>query len=360
MTTETVISVDAMGGDGGPGPVVLGLNRAIKTNPALRFLLHGDTAAVSKLVARKRRLRDAVEIRHTDSVVAMDEKPSRALRSGKGSSMWSAIEAVSKGDARVALSAGNTGAIVAMSSLLLRRAPKVHRPAIAVHWPANRPEGYNVVLDMGADVKADAGSLLQFSIMGAEYSRLAFGIARPRVGLLNVGSEEMKGRPELHEAKALLDALIARQDPGFDFIGYVEGTDILSNRVDVIVTDGFTGNIAMKAAEGTASFIRKALKDAFEHSPLSRFGALFALGSLRRLKMRIDPRRVNGGVFLGLNGGVVKSHGSADPVGHASAVHLAAKMATDDFSALVARQLAKLDTDSLSEVRGAADGVERP
>lgn len=359
MSSETVISIDVMGGDLGPGPVVAGLDRAARKDPSLNFLLHGNEAEVSRLVARRRRLRDRVEIRHTDGVVAMDEKPSRALRSGRGSSMWCALEAVAKGDARVALSAGNTGAIVAMSTILLHRAPGVHRPAIAVHWPANRSEGFNVVLDMGADIRADADSLLQFAIMGSEYSRLAFGVARPRVGLLNVGSEEMKGRPELHEAKDRIEALCKAADPGFTFIGYVEGTDILSNHVEVIVTDGFTGNIAMKAAEGTAGFIRKALKDAFEHSLWSRFGALFAVTSLRRLKKRIDPRRVNGGVFLGLNGGVVKSHGSADPLGHASAVHLAAKMANDDFSAQVARQLAKLDHDSISLTADGADGADK-
>ena len=357
MTSETIISVDVMGGDGGPLPVIAGLDLAAKTDPSLRFLLHGDQQTVADIVARKKRLRDRVEILHAEDVVPMDEKPSRALRKGRNSSLWKALESVAKGDARVALSAGNTGAIVAMSTFVLRKAPAVDRPAIAVHWPANRPEGYNVVLDMGADVRADVENLIQFAIMGAEYSRLAFGINRPRVGLLNVGSEEMKGRQELQTALALLETLTKNADNGFDFVGFVEGADILSNRVEVIVTDGFTGNIAMKAAEGTAAFIRSALKNAFEHSLWSRLGALFALGSLRRLKARIDPRRVNGGVFLGLNGGVVKSHGSADRVGHAAACGLAAKMATDDFSALVARQLAKLEVERISSSPGVEDKV---
>ncbi|MEM1299582.1 MAG: phosphate acyltransferase PlsX [Pseudomonadota bacterium] len=358
MSARTVISVDVMGGDGGPGPVIAGLARAVKDDPSLYFLLHGDEAAMSRYLARRKKLRDHYEILQCDDVIPMDEKPSKALRNGRSSTLWNALQSVKEGKAKVALSAGNTGAIVALAMFVLRRAPQVQRPAIAVHWPANRPEGYNVVLDMGADIRADGPTLVQYAAMGAEYARLAFGHARPRVGLLNVGSEEMKGRQELHEAKDILDAVIAERDPGFEFLGYVEGMDILSDRVDVIVTDGFTGNIAMKAAEGTASFIRRSLKDAFTHSIWSRLGALFAMTSLHRLRKRIDPRRVNGGVFLGLNGGVVKSHGSADAVGHASAVHLAAKMATDDFPGRVAGQLAKLDMGPISLKPGMA-GQER-
>ena len=357
MSAETVISVDVMGGDGGPAPILAGLNRALREDPSLRFLLHGDMDTITRLIKRKRRLRDNAEVLHAEDVIPMDAKPSRALRTGRKSSLWKALQAVAEGKARVALSAGNTGAIVAMSMLALRRAPGVDRPAIAVHWPAEREHGFNVALDMGADIRADAPSLLQYAIMGAEYSRLAFGIDRPRVGLLNVGSEEMKGGHDLHAAKALLDKLAATTDPGFEFLGFVEGTDITTDRVEVIVTDGFTGNIAMKASEGTARFIRNSLKQAFSYSIWSRIGALFATTSFRRLRRRIDPRRVNGGVFLGLNGGVVKSHGSADPLGHASAVHLAAKIATDDFPSLVAGQLAKLDIESLSEGIGADNGT---
>lgn len=245
-----------------------------------------------------------------------------------------------------------------MASMVLRRAPGVDRAAIAVHWPANSSNGYNVVLDMGADIKADAANLVQYAVMGAEYSRLAFGTAEPRVGILNVGSEDMKGRPELHDAKAMLEQATSTGNPGFSFVGFVEGTDILSDRVEVIVTDGFTGNIAMKASEGTAAFIRQAMKEAFSHSVLSRLGTLFALTSLRRLRQRIDPRRVNGGIFLGVNGGVVKSHGSADPVGHASAVHLAAKLASNDFPALLAGQLAKLEPARLSDTSAILNGAK--
>lgn len=348
MAAETVISVDAMGGDKGPGPLIAGLSRAARLNPGLRFILHGDEKALLRHVKRRRPLRDRYEIRHAPDVVSMDEKPSRALRNGKQTSLWKSLEAVAAGDSKVAFTAGNTGAIVAMAMLVLRRAPGVSRPAIAVHWPASSPSLYNVVLDMGADIRADAKSLVQYAIMGAEYSRLAFGLAAPRVGLLNVGSEDIKGHPELHEAKGILENLPAQNRGRMDFRGFVEGNDIPADRVDVIVTDGFTGNIAMKASEGTAAMIRQALKDAFAHSFLSRIGGLFAMSSLHRLRKRIDPRRVNGGVFLGLNGGVVKSHGGADAVGHASALNLAVKLATDDFPARVAAQLENAPLRGLS------------
>lgn len=355
ISAGTVISVDAMGGDRGPAPVIAGLSRALKNDPSLRFVLHGDGAALEQLLRKNAALRDVSEICHAEDVVPMSEKPSRAVRTGRQSSLWQSLQCVADGKARVAFTAGNTGAIVAMSMLVLRPAPGVNRPAIAVQWPANNAQGFNIALDMGADIRADAATLVQYAAMGAEYSRLALGIERPRVGVLNVGSEDMKGRPELHQARAALADLVAKGDTRFDFVGFVEGNDILSDRVDVIVTDGFTGNIALKAAEGTAAFIRKSLKEAFSHSMLSRLGALFALTSLQRLQKRVDPRRANGGVFLGLNGAVVKSHGGADAVGHASALELAARMARDDFSALVGRQLAKLGTEELAVGGAAAD-----
>lgn len=342
MSTKTIISVDVMGGDLGPAPVIAGVARCAGKDPNLHFILHGDEAEISRLVARRRKLRGRVDIRHAEDVVSMDEKPSRALRRGKKTSLWKALEAVSSGEAKTAVSAGNTGAIVAMAMLVLRKAPGVDRPAIAVHWPADNPNGFNVVLDMGADVRADAQNLVQYAVMGAEYSRLAFGVSDPRVGLLNVGTEDTKGHTDQRDAKLLLTELAQHGDAGFRFNGFVEGNDILGDEVDVIVTDGFTGNIAMKASEGTARFIRQTLKDAFTHSILSRFGALFAMGSLRRLRKRIDPRRVNGGVFLGLNGGVVKSHGGADSLGHASAIHLAAKIATNDLTGRVGRRLSAI------------------
>jgi glycerol-3-phosphate acyltransferase PlsX len=340
MSRSTVISIDAMGGDRGPAPILTGMAHALSNNSDLRFIVHGDETKLGELLRRRPELQSHCEIRHAPGTVSMSEKPSRALRDGRDTSMWSALDTVAKGEATVAISAGNTGALMAMSIFLLRKAPGIDRPAIAVNWPSRAPHGFNTVLDMGADVRADARALLLYAVMGAEYAHLNFGIEKPRVGLLNMGTEPGKGPQELRDAATLIEAAASDR---FTFVGFVEGNDISKTTADVFVTDGFTGNVALKAAEGTANFIREALRDAFKHSFWSRFGSLFAVTSLQRMRMRIDPRRVNGGVFLGLNGSVVKSHGGADAVGFASAVELAAKMAATDFPRLLAAQLAKLD-----------------
>jgi len=352
--SSTVISIDALGGEGGLSAVVDGMARSARKNAEIRFIVHGPSAELTKKVARKAELKDRCEIRHVDTAVAMDEKPSRALRSGKGSSMWNALETVEKGEATVAVSCGNTGALMAMSMLRLRKAPGVDRPAIAVLWPSRNPSGYNVVLDMGADIRADAKDLLKYAIMGASYARNGLDLKRPRVGLLNVGTEDHKGRAELKEAAQLIEAAAPSGD--FDYIGFVEGSDIVSDKVDLIVTDGFSGNIALKTAEGTATLIRELLKQAFNHSPLSWMGALFALTSLRRLSKRIDPRRVNGGVFLGLNGTVVKSHGSADATGFSAAIKLAFTLARNGFSEKLAARVAS----SLADGHGTLTGGKKP
>jgi glycerol-3-phosphate acyltransferase PlsX len=340
MSPTPAISIDVMGGDRGPAPLIAGIARLAKRRPGLHFLLHGPEDALAPLVRRKL-CGVSVDLRHCPDTVRMDDQPSRALRERRESSMWRALEAVKGGEARVAVSAGNTGALLAMSVLLLRKGEGVIRPAIAVHWPAGRPEGWNTVLDVGADIRADPEQLAQYAVMGAEYARLSFGLATPQVGLLNIGSEETKGPERLHRAAELVAH--ASGEGRFAYEGFVEGGDICGDRAHVIVTDGFTGNIALKTAEGTAAFIRASLKDAFRTTPLSRVASLFAMPSLQRLRKRIDPRRVNGGVFLGLNGTVVKSHGSADAIGFASALDLAARMAESDFAAQVASQLGKLD-----------------
>ena len=352
MTASTVISIDAMGGDLGAGPVVAGLARVAAKAPALRFLLHGPEAELSQLVERRKVLSGRCEIRHAPDRVAMEAQPSRALRARKGSSMWSALEAVRAGEAGVAVSAGNTGALLAMAVLSLRKARGVGRPAIAVHWPALRAEGYTTVLDVGADIRADPVHMAQYALMGAEYARLSLGIDCPRVGVLNLGTEPTKGPAALADAGERIAAAAARSEGAFAYAGFVEGADISRDTVDVVVTDGFTGNVALKTAEGTAAMVRSALKEAFGSTPLSKLAALFAWGSFQRLKRRIDPRRVNGGVFLGLDGAVVKSHGGADAVGFAAAVHLAAKMAESEFTGHVARELARLEMGT--------DGAEPP
>ncbi|HPG23235.1 MAG TPA: phosphate acyltransferase PlsX [Amaricoccus sp.] len=335
---DIVISIDAMGGDRGVADVVRGMGKSLQKNPRLRYILHGDGAELHRAIQARSPLAERTDIRHAESVIAMDEKPSRALRRGQGTSMWNALETVKSGESSVVISCGNTGALMALAMLQLRKAPGVDRPAIAVLWPSHGPAGYNVLLDAGADVRADAGDLVKFALMGASYCRNALGVRRPRVGLLNVGTEEHKGRPELHEAAELVAA--AGPTGEFDYIGYVEGSDMPSDRVDVIVTDGFTGNVALKTGEGTARMIQGLLREAFAYSSLSRIGALFALTSLRRLQKRIDPRRVNGGVFLGLNGTVIKSHGSADATGVSAAIKLAFVLADSGFTERLAARVA--------------------
>ena len=345
MSDPLTISIDAMGGDHGPRVVVDAMARAARSREDIRYILHGRADALEPLVDRRRGLEGRCRVVDAPDVVAMDEKPSRALRRGRGSSMWSALQSVARGEARVAISPGNTGALMAMAVLVLRKAPAINRPAIAVLWPADRKARFNIVLDVGADLRAEPRNLLEYGVMGAEYARHALGHDRPRIGLLNIGTEKTKGPPELAEADALLAAHAAAWPDELEYLGFVEGNDIPTDRVDVVVTDGFTGNIALKTGEGTASFIRATLKQAFRFSILSRIGALFALTSLQRMNKRIDPRRVNGGVFLGLNGTVVKSHGAADATGFASAIGLAFDMAKRDFHTTLAAQVAKLDRE---------------
>ncbi|MBU9698333.1 phosphate acyltransferase PlsX [Rhodobacteraceae bacterium HSP-20] len=336
--SRIVISVDAMGGDRGPAAVVAGLCLSARELPDAHYILHGNDAELAPLIARETGLAGRVSLRHADRVVTMHDKPSQVMRNGDGTSMWSCIDSVKQGEATVAVSCGNTGALMAISMIRLRRLPGINRPAIASMWPSRNPGGFNVMLDMGADVKAEAGDLLQFAMMGASYARNGLNLSRPRVGLLNVGTEEHKGRAELKEAHELLSQ--AAEAGGFEFVGFVEGSDIPSDRVDVIVTDGFTGNIALKTGEGTAKLISDFLREEFNASVFSKLAALFALGTLRRLQRRMDPRRANGGVFLGLNGTVVKSHGSADATGVAAALRLAYRLAAAGFQDRLAARVA--------------------
>ncbi|GAA6196763.1 phosphate acyltransferase PlsX [Pseudophaeobacter sp.] len=335
-----VISVDAMGGDAGPAVVVAGLAMSAKKNPQLGFLLHGPAEELAQLVAKRRILDGRVEIRDSQKVVTMDDKPSQVMRNGKGTSMWSTLDAVNKGEAAGAVSCGNTGALMALSMLRLRKMPGVNRPAIAILWPSRNPQGFNVMLDVGADVRADAQDLLQYALMGTSYVRNSMNIRRPRVGLLNVGTEAHKGHAELKEAHTLIAAQAEKAD--YEFVGFVEGSDIPGDAVDLIVTDGFTGNVAIKTGEGTASMLRTTLREAFEYSVLSRIAAILAYTSLSRLAKRIDPRRVNGGVFLGLNGTVVKSHGGADATGISAAVKLAFLLAEQGFAEKLAARVASV------------------
>lgn len=340
---RSVIAIDAMGGDYGPETVIAGVAAAATEDPSVDFRLHGDGARLEALLMAHPTLTGRAEITPCDSVVAMDALPIAALREGRGSSMWRAIDTLARGDAVATLSAGNTGALMTMATVRLRRAPGVARPAIAALWPSQTPAGFNVVLDVGADLTADADALVDYAVMGAEYARLALGLERPRVALLNVGSEAMKGRPEVREAARRLAIAASRGDMDFEPVGFIEGDAISADTADVIVTDGFSGNVALKTAEGTARLIGGFAREAFFGDWLRRVAAFPALGALRRLKRRMDPRHVNGGLFLGLRGVVVKSHGAADAVGVASAVALAARMGRRGIAARIEAQVAKFD-----------------
>lgn len=335
---SVVISVDAMGGDRGPSVVVAGMAESAEKNPEVRFIVHGDQAVLEGLIARRKVLAGRCDIRHAGGVVTMHDKPSQIVRKGEGTSMWSALESVKRGEAQVAVSCGNTGALMALSMLRLRKLPGVNRPAIACLWPSRNPQGFNILLDVGADIRADAHDLLQYALMGASYARNGLGLDLPRVGLLNVGTEEHKGRAELKQAHDMIEAAAAGN---FTYVGFVEGGDLPSARVDVIVTDGFTGNVALKTGEGVAKLVGDFLKDAFSNSIMSKFAALLAMTSLKRLQKRIDPRRVNGGIFLGLNGTVVKSHGSADATGVSAAIKLAFTLAESGFQDRLAARVAQ-------------------
>lgn len=339
MPTQTLISLDAMGGDHGP-PVVVGGIKDYRTRhggEAVTFLLHGDEAAIRAELTRLRIPEGVCEIRHTDKKIASDEKPAQAMRRGKGSSLWNAIEAAKTGEAGAVVSAGNTGALMAISKLILRMsAPGLERPAIVASWPTLR--GVTAVLDVGANIESDAEQLIEFAIMGEAFHAAVHGVARPTVGILNVGSEDIKGHEEVREAHRILKL----GDLNLNYHGFVEGDDIAKGTVDVVVTDGFTGNIALKTAEGVARFISALLKEALTSGVQAKLGALIALPALKAMRQRIDPSAINGGPLLGLNGIVVKSHGGADAKGFGNAIRIAVDLARSDYLTKVGANLERL------------------
>lgn len=328
------VALDAMGGDHGPEVVVPGAAISLVRHPELNFIFFGDEARINPLLEERPDLKARSRVVHTALAVSMHDKPSQALRRGKGSSMWLALNAVKEGEANVAVSAGNTGALMAMSKLILRPMTGIERPAIAALWPTIKAEC--IVLDVGANIGASAQQLTEFAVMGAAMARAVFHIEKPTVGVLNVGVEEIKGMDEVREANALLKA----HDLPLTYRGFIEGDQIGQGIVDVVVVEGFAGNIALKTAEGTAKQIGQYLKDAMNRSWASKLGALLARGGFKFLKRKMDPRRVNGGTFLGLNGLAVKSHGGTDALGFASAVDLGYEMAD---SGLLARLGSDLD-----------------
>jgi glycerol-3-phosphate acyltransferase PlsX len=327
MPQKVRIALDAMGGDLGASVVVPGAAISLERHPDTQFLLFGKRDLIEAELANHRKLKAVSRVIHTDIAVSMEDKPSQALRRGrKTSSMWLAIDAVKKGEADVAVSAGNTGALMAMARFNLRTLPGIDRPAIAATWPTIR--GDSVVLDLGATIGGDAHHLAALAVMGSAMASVLFNLKRPTVGLLNIGVEEMKGHEEIREAAELLRAMNL---PQLDYIGFVEGDSIGRGVADVVVTEGYSGNIALKAAEGTARQISEYLRSAIERSWRSRIGYLFARPAFRALRDKMDPGKSNGGVLLGLNGVVVKSHGGADTEGFAYAVDVGYEMVRYDL-----------------------------
>ncbi len=327
MAATVIASLDVMGGDRGPEVVLPGADIALARLPNLGFRLFGDQAVVRPLLERYPRLKAVSQLEHTDVAVRMDDKPSQALRTGRWrSSMWRAIEAVKSGGADFAVSAGNTGALMAMAKFCLHGAAEIHRPAIAGLWPTLR--GESVVLDCGATIGADAEMLFEFAVMGAAMARALFGIERPTVGLLNIGVEEVKGLDEIRNAGQMLKEADL---PHLSYAGFVEGDDIGKGTVDVVVTEGFAGNIALKTAEGTARQISTYLGDAIRQSIFARLGVMLAKNAFDSLRNKLDTGRMNGGVFLGLNGIVIKSHGGADAEGFAAAIEIGYGVATNSI-----------------------------
>lgn len=328
MTGGPSIAIDAMGGDGGPHAMIAGASRARRRDASLEFVIYGDGRQVESELERHKNLRSGTTVVHSPESIAANEKPSQAIRRARTTSMGMAINAVKEEKADAALSGGNTGAMMAMAKLALRTMPGIDRPALAALLPT-LGETDMIMLDLGANTECDAQNLVQFSVMGAAYARTVLGIAKPRVKLLNIGTEELKGTGELKEAAALLRE--ADYLP-LEFDGFTEGDQLSRGNVDVVVTDGFSGNIALKTAEGTARFVTDLLRRAFKSSLRSKAGFALSRPALNLLKVHLDPNNHNGAVFLGLNGLVVKSHGAATPKGVANAIHVAASMVRNDIT----------------------------
>ncbi|HET7710114.1 MAG TPA: phosphate acyltransferase PlsX [Sphingomicrobium sp.] len=335
MNAGPRIALDAMGGDSGPAAMIAGIARFQRKEPGVRFLVYGDEAEIQPEIDRHPALGRSLTIVHTAEAIASSEKPSQAIRRARTTSMGLAINAVKDGLADAALSAGNTGALMAMSKLALRTMPGIDRPALAALLPTLGDKDC-VMLDLGANTECDAQNLVQFAVMGSAYARTVLGIPKPRVKLLNIGTEELKGTDELKEAAALL------RDANYlplRFDGFTEGDQLSRGNVDVVVTDGFSGNIALKTAEGTARFVTDLLRRAFKSSLRSKAGFALSKPALNLLKVHLDPNNHNGAVFLGLNGLVVKSHGSATPKGVANAIGVTVRMVRNDITRKIGEDL---------------------
>jgi len=344
LSQRVTIAIDAMGGDSAPDMVIDGVARARTRFPDVHFLVFGDQTRLDRLLSAYSHLGAAVTVRHTDQFVSSDIKPSVALRHGKQSSMQLAIRAVSDGEARAVVSAGNTGALMAMAKVTLKTLNGIDRPAIGGLIPTRL--GESVMLDLGANVECDANNLVQFGMLGAAYARTVLGRERPTVGLINVGQEEIKGGENVQQAAALFRAAALP----FDFHGFVEGDDLGAGTVDVFVVDGFTGNIALKTLEGTVRLYTEYLRQTINSSLLSRLAFFLARSAFKKMRSRIDPRLYNGATFLGLNGVVVKSHGGTDGFGFANAIGVAVDMVTNNLNDFIMLELSEYGIQHPTEV----------
>ncbi len=346
---ETIsVAVDGMGGDGAPDSVIGGIDLVCKSQPDARFLVFGEESRLSQLLNSYPRAKEVCQIRHTDDVVANDDKPTAALRSRKNSSMRLAIDSVAAGEASAIVSAGNTGALMAMATIVLKMLPGISRPAIVTSFPTQ--SGDCVMLDLGANIECDEVNLVQFAVMGEVFARNELNLTQPSVGLLNVGSEVLKGNDSVKKAAAILET----SDLPVKFYGFVEGDDIGKGTVDVIVTDGFTGNIALKTAEGTAKMFTHYLKSSLTDSIPAKLGAMLARPALERFRDHFDPRRYNGAMLVGLNGVCVKSHGGTDAIGFAHALEVGINLVRRDFNELIKEDLGRLISEK-SEPQTAAE-----
>ncbi len=344
MSASLAISLDAMGGDNAPEMVIRGADIARQRFPEAQFLFFGDEQRIKPMIDRLPGLAAVSTVRHAETEVKMDDKPSQALRGGRKSSMRYAIDAVHNGEAAAIVSAGNTGALMAMAKFVLKTLPGIDRPAIASFFPTIRSE--SVMLDLGANVECDANNLVQFAVMGSVFARTVLGVREPSIGLLNVGTEEMKGHEEVRGAAQILRS--AAHVPG-KFHGFIEGDDIARGTVDVIVTDGFTGNVALKTIEGTVKLYGQFLRQSFKSSSMAGIGYLMARPALNALRARLDPRRYNGAIFMGLNGICVKSHGGTDAFGFANAIGVAVDMVRNDAIAKIQQEFAELAAPPASQ-----------
>jgi len=333
------IALDAMGGDHAPQIIVEGADIARKKYRNASFQFYGDEKQISVILEKLPKLKAISTIHHTDDKIDNDTKPSVALRKGRNSSMRLAINAVYNGEADCIVSAGNTGALMAMAKFVLKVLPGVTRPAIASYYPTMRKNHGTVLLDLGANIECSGRNLAEFSVLGSVFAHEILDIETPKVGLLNVGEEEMKGNESVQDAAKILSKLSL---PNYNYVGFVEGNDITNGSVDVVTTDGFTGNVTLKSSEGLAKMISYMIKDIFKSSPLSWLALPLLLPVIYKLKKRMDPRRYNGGVFMGLRGLCVKSHGGTDGLGFANAVGVAAEMVQRDFNSKLAKQLDQL------------------